>query len=71
MSKKSIHSVLHTRKMGEDTRKCAAARKKDTADEPKKKYSYETESDDEVIDLGGWNTKKSNEKEKGEGQRGC
>ena len=71
MSKKSIYDILHTRKKGEDTRKYAAARKKGNDDVPKKKYSYETDSDDEVIDLGGWNTKKSNEKEEGEGPRGC
>jgi hypothetical protein len=64
MSKKSIYDVLHTRKKGEDTRKYAAARKKGNDDVPKKKYSYETDSDDEVIDLGGWKTKKANNKEK-------
>ena len=56
LSKKTIHSVLHTRKKGEDTRKYAAARKKDTTDEPKKKYSYDTDSDDDVINLSNWKT---------------
>ena len=64
MSKKSIYDILHTRKKGEDTRKYAAARKKGNDDVPKKKYSYETDSDNEVIDIGGWKSKKVNNKEK-------
>ena len=48
MSKKSIHKILHTRKK-ETTSEDVAGRKKGTDDQPKKKYSYETDSDAESI----------------------
>ena len=62
LHKKSIHSILHTRKR-EDTPKAATGSKKGTADKPKKKHSYDTDSDDDIIDLGNWNNQghKSNE----------
>ena len=56
LHKKSIHSILHTRKR-ESASKAAAGKKKGTDDPPKKKYSYDTDSDDELIELGDWNKK--------------
>lgn len=73
LRKKSIHSILHTRKK-ESASKAAAGKKKGTDDPPKKKYSYDTDSDDDLIELGDWNKKtkrgKSNEDDEEEEESG-